>query len=197
MRYKRPVVVFTIIFTLLIISLAVALVPRRAFQTVMPQATEQTSSVADPRIVIRKNARTLELFDGDRLVKKYEMALGFTPIGDKEVTGDGKTPEGEFYVFVKNDKSKFYLSLGVSYPGVEDARRGLKDALITRAEHDQIVDAIAKKRMPPQDTRLGGTIYIHGGVGQDWTWGCIAVVDTDMKQIYDAAVVGTPITILP
>src|SRR5438128_643847 len=61
------------------------------------------------RIVIKKAERRLQLFDGEKLIKTYTGALGFMPAGDKEIEGDGKTPEGEFYVFVKNEKSKYYL----------------------------------------------------------------------------------------
>jgi murein L,D-transpeptidase YafK len=155
-------------------------------------------NVTDPRIVIKKGARTLELFDGERLVKTYPMVLGFAPVGDKEVVGDGKTPEGEFYIFVKNDKSKFYLSLGLSYPDATDAKHGLEKRLITRSQHDQIVDAIARKRMPPQNTKLGGEIYIHGGgTGRDWTLGCVALDNDHIKELFDVAQIGTKVRILP
>ncbi len=55
----------------------------------------------NPRIVIRKSESRLELFDGSTLVKTYPVVFGFTPAGDKEKEGDGKTPEGEFYIFTK------------------------------------------------------------------------------------------------
>jgi murein L,D-transpeptidase YafK len=72
---------------------------------------------------------------------------------------------------VKNPHSKFYLSLGLSYPNTEDAKRGLAKKLISRAQYDQIINAIDRKQIPPQNTKLGGDIYIHGGgSGQDWTW---------------------------
>src|SRR5262245_31786852 len=100
------------------------------------------------RIEIRKKARTLTLLDGDKPVKTYEMVLGFSPVGDKEVEGDGKTPEGRFYVFTKNPGSKFHLSLGVSYPSIEDAERGLKSDLISKTEADSIVRSINEKGMP-------------------------------------------------
>src|SRR4051794_35234055 len=123
----------------------------------------QSQPVSDGlHIVIKKSARTLELIDGARIVHTYKTALGFTPTGDKEIEGDGKTPEGEFYVFVKNSHSKFYLSLGLSYPNAEDAKRGLAKKLISRAQYDQIIKAIDKRQIPPQNTKLGGDIYIHG-----------------------------------
>ena len=150
------------------------------------------------RIIIHKKRRKLEVFDGKTLVKTYEIALGKTPVGDKETEGDGKTPEGEFYVFTKNDKSKFHLSLGLSYPNLEDAERGLSAGLITKAEYEAIAEAIAKKKMPPQTTKLGGEIYIHGGgTDGDWTQGCVALADDDIKKLFDSIPVGTPVRILP
>ncbi len=152
----------------------------------------------EPRIVVRKAARTLELLDGDRVVKTYKIGLGFAPEGDKERSGDGRTPEGEFYVFVKNDKSKYFRSLGVSYPSDEDALRGLAAGLITPDEHDSILTAISGKKMPPQKTELGGEIYVHGGgSSKDWTWGCIALEDEEMGELFDAVPATTRITILP
>jgi murein L,D-transpeptidase YafK len=150
------------------------------------------------RIIIHKKRRKLELFDGKTLVKTYEIVLGKTPVGDKEIEGDGRTPEGKFYVFTKNDKSKFHLSLGLSYPNLEDAERGLSAGLITKAEYEAIAEAIAKKKMPPQTTKLGGEIYIHGGgTDGDWTQGCVALADDDIKKLFDSIPVGTPVRILP
>jgi murein L,D-transpeptidase YafK len=154
--------------------------------------------IADARLVVKKSERKLELFDGEKLVKTYKMVLGFAPEGDKEQEGDGKTPLGEFYVFTKNDQSKFYLSLGLSYPSIDDAERGLRENLISLAEYDAIVEAVREKKMPPQNTNLGGEIYIHGGgTENDWTWGCMALEDAEMKEIFDTIPVGAPVKIIP
>lgn len=156
------------------------------------------ATLRDPSIVIKKAARTLELFDGDALVKIYEIRLGFSPGGDKEVEGDGRTPEGDFYAFVKNNKSKYAASLGVSYPSAEDAERGLAAGLIPETEADSIKSAIQTLTMPPQKTRLGGEIYIHGGgIENDWTEGCIALNDEDMVELFDSVPAGVRIRILP
>ena len=156
------------------------------------------ANIENPRLVVKKSARRLEVFDGDNLLKTYKIALGFAPDGDKNEEGDGKTPLGEFYVFTKNEQSKFYLSLGLSYPSIDDAARGLKENLISRAEHEAIVEAVQSGRMPPQNTRLGGEIYIHGGgTGDDWTWGCVALKNEEIKEIFDAVPVGAKVTILP
>ena len=156
------------------------------------------STVESPRIVVYKKERKLELYSDQTLLRTYRVGLGFSPVADKQREGDGATPEGDFYIFVKNNKSAYYLSLGVSYPNAEDAERGLRDGLITKAQHDAIVEAIRNKAAPPQYTKLGGLIYIHGhGAKSDWTWGCVALENEDIKELYDAVSVGTTVTIKP
>ncbi|MFP5263534.1 MAG: murein L,D-transpeptidase family protein [Blastocatellia bacterium] len=151
-----------------------------------------------PRIVIRKGARELTLYDGARAVRVYRVGLGFDPEGDKARQGDGRTPEGSFYVCVKNSKSRYYLSLGLSYPSERHAARGLRDGLITRAQHDQIIRALGSKARPPWDTPLGGEIFIHGhGSKSDWTFGCVALEDGDMKELFDATPEGTQVVVEP
>ncbi len=150
----------------------------------------------NPCIVVKKSQRKLELFDGEKLVKTYKIALGFAPHGDKEKEGDGKTPEGDFYVFTKNDQSRFDLSIGLSYPNFEDAERGRKAKLISKEEYDKIVRAVKDKKMPIQNTALGGEIYIHGGGNsKDWTCGCIALANDEIKEIFDAVPIGISVRI--
>jgi murein L,D-transpeptidase YafK len=159
---------------------------------------EPLPKLENPRIVVKKKERKLEVFDGERLVKTYKIGLGFAPEGDKETEGDGKTPEGDFYIFTKNANSKFYLSLGVSYPSIEDAKRGLEQNLISAAQHDAIVQAIKNQQTPPQNTKLGGEIYIHGsGSATDWTLGCVALSNGDVKELFDAIPVKTSVKIVP
>jgi murein L,D-transpeptidase YafK len=150
------------------------------------------------RIVISKNERRLDLYLGDEVIHTYPIALGFAPKGDKKKEGDGRTPEGEFYVCIKNPESTWGVSLGVSYPSAEDAERGLRDGLIGQEEHDLIVAAIAAGEAPPMKTALGGEIYIHGGGSEpDWTQGCVGLDEGDMKELFDAVGVGTRVIIQP
>lgn len=155
-------------------------------------------AMAAPRIVIEKAKRRLAVFDGESVVAEFGIGLGFTPDGDKAIEGDGRTPEGDFYIFTKNPESRFFLSLGISYPTREDADRGLAEGLISEEEHRAIANAIDEKRMPPQKTKLGGEIYIHGGGDKsDWTEGCIALKNNEMRALFDAIPVGTPVMIKP
>src|SRR5215471_434725 len=93
--------------------------PRDAADLPMP--------LSAPRIVVKKSERKLFLYSGDKLVRTYRIGLGLKPTGDKVQEGDRRTPEGDFYIFTKNDKSAYYLSLGLSYPNAAHAQRGLRD----------------------------------------------------------------------
>ena len=151
-----------------------------------------------PRILVRKSKRELTLFANDKPVRIYAVGLGLTPTGDKVHQGDGCTPEGSFYVCVKNDKSHFYLSLGLSYPNKEHTERGLRDGLITRSQYNQIMSALQRGERPLWDTELGGEIFIHGnGSREDWTAGCVALDDENMKVLFDIIPKGTPVLIEP
>jgi murein L,D-transpeptidase YafK len=152
--------------------------------------------LVQPKIVVEKGARRLTLYSGGERVRVFQAALGFEPVGDKVRQGDGRTPEGDFYVCMKNDKSKFYLSLGLSYPNAEDAERGLRDGIINRAQHKQITSAISRGAKPPWNTALGGEIFIHGGgTTSDWTWGCVALANENIKELFDAVPLGTHVRI--
>jgi lipoprotein-anchoring transpeptidase ErfK/SrfK len=154
--------------------------------------------LTEPKIVVEKGARRLTLYSAGERVRVFGVALGFEPSGDKVKQGDGRTPEGDFYVCMKNERSKFYLSLGLSYPNAEDAERGLRDGLITRAQHKQILNAIGRGAKPPWNTPLGGEIFIHGGgTASDWTWGCVALANEQVKELFDAVPLGTHVRIDP
>ena len=135
-------------------------------------------------IVVNKGARKMYLLHNEEILESYEFELGFAPVGDKKVEGDGKTPEGTYIIDRRNPNSDFHLSLGISYPNAED-----------------IAEARALGQSP------GGDIFIHGqpnafkwrrrSKGDDWTWGCIAVTNREMEQIYAMVQTGTVITIRP
>ena len=194
---------WSIVRVILVLVVVAAFACREAVKssemsTVQSERSQLAVPLERPRIVVRKAARRLDLYSGDKLLRTYKAGLGFSPVADKKQEGDGATPEGEFYVFVKNNKSAYYLSLGISYPNAEDADRGLRDGLINRAQHRAITEAIRTRTAPPQYTKLGGLIYIHGhGAQSDWTWGCVALENEDIRELFDAVTVGTPVTIQP
>ncbi|WP_298905461.1 L,D-transpeptidase family protein [uncultured Aliiroseovarius sp.] len=132
------------------------------------------------RIVVNKGARKMYLLHGTKILKRYNIDLGFAPNGHKQFEGDGKTPEGRYVIDRRNPNSAFYLSIGISYPNRKDV-------------------AYARARGKPP----GGEIFIHGGPrptdpnGPDWTAGCISVTNREMREIYTMVRLGTVIDIHP
>ena len=148
-------------------------------------------------LTVHKADRRLIYEDG-AVRREFRIGLGFEPVGRKEVEGDGKTPEGEYFVTHRNPNSRYFRSLGISYPNADDARSGLAAGRITRAQHDAIVRATTARRLPPQNTPLGGTIFIHGrGAGSDWTLGCVALEDEDMTFLFEHVRPGDRVRIEP
>jgi murein L,D-transpeptidase YafK len=130
-------------------------------------------------IVAFKEARELRLYHGQEILRTYEFELGFAPEGDKTHEGDGRTPEGQYWINRRNPNSNFHLSLGISYPNAIDVQMARSAGV-----------------------RPGGDIFIHGTPranrgDDDWTVGCIAVTNPEMEEIYSMVNLGTPIWIYP
>ncbi len=149
------------------------------------------------RVVVTKHTKTLTVFDGEEEVLRLPVVLGKNP-EDKAREGDLATPEGDFYVCYKNPQSRHHRFLGLSYPNLEDAERGLRDKLIGPEECAQIRDAITGKICPPWKTALGGEIGIHGPCPNvTWTHGCVALTVEQIERLYDWLELGDEVTILP
>ena len=151
-----------------------------------------------PEILIEKAARRLRLIAPGEPERMFPAVLGRNAGADKALEGDLATPLGEFTICARNPSSRFFLSLCLSYPNAAHAARGLAAGLIDGTEHQRILEALATGRVPPQKTRLGGEIYIHGEVpqGRDWTHGCVALGNRAMLEVYDRVRLGTRVLIV-
>ena len=137
------------------------------------------------RVLIRKAKRELVLLDGTKICLNARISLGVEPIGAKQREGDGKTPEGIYQICLAKQQGKYGLSLGLSYPNAQDARRAYACGAIDQATFDAIQTAAFQERRPPWGSPLGGEIYLHeGDVTRDWTQGCIALAPQDMATLF-------------
>tara|TARA_B100001989_G_scaffold160646_1_gene115200 strand:+ start:3790 stop:4278 length:489 start_codon:yes stop_codon:yes gene_type:complete len=134
-------------------------------------------------LLINKSNRNLLVFLNNGEVKSFSISLGFEPLGKKVKKGDGKTPEGLYYIEKKIQDSSFYLALQISYPNPWDIRRALS-----------------------LNTHPGGQIMIHGFPNSgydksfhnkynDWTEGCVAVKNNEMDFLWKKVNIGTPVFI--
>jgi murein L,D-transpeptidase YafK len=78
------------------------------------------------RVVVSKSKRLLILLKNDEIIRQYRVALGANPVGHKIESGDSRTPEGEYILDRWNPKSKYHLSLHISYPNQVDKLRAKK-----------------------------------------------------------------------
>lgn len=156
------------------------------------------AAITKPEIYVYKSQRRLMLVQDGVLVRDYQVGLGFRDVGDKTIRGDGRTPEGEYFVCVRNPNSRFYKSLGLNYPLPKHAEMALAKGDIGLQEFRLIVDAYESKSKPPQNTALGGEIFIHGGgATDDWTLGCVALSDRAIDELFEVVPIGTPVHIFP
>jgi murein L,D-transpeptidase YafK len=163
-------------------GLALGLEFTQAFRTLPALASSDAQAT---RVVIDKAARRLTLERDSQVLARYEIALGSTPVGQKAREGDGRTPEGVYTVDFKHPRSRYHLALRISYP-----------------------DARANEAAKQAGVSPGGDIMIHGirnGLGwlgglhreRDWTDGCIAVTNAEIREIWSRVPEGTPVEIRP
>ncbi len=174
---------------------------------VSPRPPAKLHKPAHPRIVVHKSAHRLYLFDGQRRLRAYEVAFGPAPLRqDKLVEGDNRTPTGNFTIVQKTLVRRLTFTgtrwMRIGYPNPEDAQRGLRSGLISQAMYRQTLRAHGHGAVPPQHTKLGGGIGIHGGgftvFGRpvlDWTKGSIGMYDRDAEELYALVPTGTPVYI--
>jgi len=136
-------------------------------------------------VEVFKAERRMELRRRGKLLKSYRVALGFSPQSHKAQEGDGRTPEGCYSIDARNPLSAFHLSLRISYPDDKDKAHA------------------AAAGVPP-----GGDIYIHGlpngwrkllvrHPAGDWTTGCIAVTNRQMREVWALVPTGAQVVIHP
>ena len=131
------------------------------------------------------------------LVKRYAVGLGHRGLGPKRREGDHLTPEGRFYLCTRNERSQFHLFLGLSYPDEAAAARGLQGGTSSRRPSMARSSGPSRRGPALPGTRaLGGAVGIHGGgASADWTWGCIALENPEIEELWVACPIGSPILI--
>ncbi len=159
----------------------------------------QQSVEPSTRIYVSKMSKELTLIADNKVVGKWPCSLGeFSANGTKKKQGDRTTPNGDYYICVRNDKSAYHLSLGLSYPDKAAADRGFESGIISKEEKDTIYSAIDRKVCPPWDTALGGAIMIHGNYQKGIpTAGCVAVSDDVMDILWPYGQLGIKVSVGP
>jgi murein L,D-transpeptidase YafK len=127
-------------------------------------------------ILIHKLTRKLTLYQGTTPIKTYRVVLGADPLNDKLCQGDTCTPEGVFRVLAKYPHARWSRFILIDYPNTQNWLR------FGRAKQ--------AGRLPP-DADIGGEVGIHGTEdplknlsGQNWTRGCVSLLNQDVEELY-------------
>lgn len=154
--------------------------------TLAPASTTPTlSGKAVDKVLVIKSERKLHLMGRGEVLKTYRVSLGKEPKGAKLREGDSRTPEGFYWIDWRKVSERYNLAMHISYPNARDAA------------------GARKKGVPP-----GGMIMIHGTPLDDeypewyfstldWTEGCIAMKNADMRELWRVVKDGTLIEIRP
>jgi murein L,D-transpeptidase YafK len=132
-----------------------------------------------------KSERKLHLLSKGQPLKSYKVSLGKQPRGPKLREGDQRTPEGLYWLDWRKASDKFNLSMHISYPNVRDQARA-------RAEGVSPGSMIMLHGTPLDEHYPEW--YFHG---LDWTEGCIAMRNDDMREVWSLVRDGTLIEIRP
>ncbi|TBU88506.1 hypothetical protein DNJ95_16500 [Stutzerimonas kirkiae] len=137
--------------------------------------TNLHASAQQPRvekILVLKSERQLQLISQGQVIRHYRISLGKLPMGAKLEEGDLRTPEGIYWIDWRKRSEKYNLAMHISYPNTHDAARARAAGV-----------------------NPGGMIMLHGTPVDDefpewffhtldWTDGCIALKNADMREVW-------------
>lgn len=143
-------------------------------------------------LVVRKEERTLTVYRRSEQTKVYPIVLGIASYGAKVYQGDLRTPEGVYRISSKRPHARWSRFMLLSYPNNQDYQR--------------YAMALNEGRVPIIDGRapgIGGAVGIHGTDredsnvrGDDWTFGCVSLLNQHVAELYETVPIGTPVLIL-
>ncbi|MDN3518438.1 L,D-transpeptidase [Aquisalimonas lutea] len=141
--------------------------------------------------------------DGEQVLHFPRIAIGRGGASRHRRQGDQTTPIGEFRIAWVNPDSRFHKFFGLDFPNFRHVRHAYNNGTMSLDEFLSVTDALKARRLPPQDTSVGGHIGIHGlGEGDpdlhrraNWTEGCIAITDEQMDQLAEYVEVGTRVVV--
>jgi hypothetical protein len=123
-----------------------------------------------PWLRVDKSRYLLSVLEGQRVLKSYALALGRKPLIRKMQFDQASTPEGRYQLIGLQPDATFYKALDIDYPNEAD-----------RARHALLAPG----------SEIGGEIQIHGmGISSNWTWGCMAMRNQDIDEIFRHSEIG-------
>jgi len=142
-------------------------------------------------VIVYKAQRKMVVIENGKVIKNFPVMLGSVN-GKKRIQGDNKTPEGSYIIDWHNPNSRFFLSLHINYPNAQD-RKYARDNNINDPGDNIFIHGVPRKVFNQTDPEK---IYQILKL-QNWTNGCIALSNKDMKTLYELIPDGTRLEIYP
>ena len=167
----------------------------------MPASHAEDSDIS---LAIDTKELTLAVRQGESVIEVFEnIAIGSNGATWDKQLGDEKTPLGNFRVMEVRKSERFVMFIAIDYPNLDHVRRAWESKRIAPGEYSALISALRDNGLPPQNTRLGGHLGIHGlGEGDpyvhdnfNWTNGCIALGNAQLARLLTWVRPGTPVIV--
>jgi murein L,D-transpeptidase YafK len=143
------------------------------------------------KLLISKSAHSLEALAADgSIVASYRVAIGPGGAGYKQQEGDLVTPVGSYHI-VLHAQTRWHEFMLIDYPNAADRVRFAE---------------LKRSGLLPREATIGGNVGIHGSPTQleskathkqyDWTLGCVALDDDEIKDLAGKVRDGTAVEIV-
>lgn len=167
-------------------------------------ARHAQATPADVWLAIDTDELQLAVMQGDKPLQVFEnIAIGSNGPTLSKTRGDSTTPLGEFTITQIRPSQRFELFMALNYPNLDHTERAFLEHRIDAAEYKALRYNLDRGQPPPQGTTLGGQLGIHGvGMGDmkvhetvNWTEGCIALTNEQVRDLAKWVVVGTRVVV--
>lgn len=123
-----------------------------------------------PWLRVDKSRYLLSVLEGEKVLKRYAVAMGSRPMTRKLQLDQASTPEGRYRIVHLQPAATYHRALDLDYPNATD---------------------VARHRLLAPQSDIGGELQIHGmGIERNWTWGCVALRSQDMDEIFRHSEIG-------
>ncbi len=159
----------------------------------------------EPRIVVDVSDSTLSIYEGEKLVRRYDIATGDSQLVGSLRPNTDSTPVGEYHVIRKAVREDVLFRgsrfLELDFPSDNDIEAAWDQGLINAVEYERYYDVRRSTGKPPTDLAISRPIGIRGNYfaisGAKSTNGSIALSNGDINEIFDHIPLGTPVVIQP
>ncbi|MCA9319673.1 MAG: L,D-transpeptidase [Planctomycetes bacterium] len=159
----------------------------------------------EPRLEVSVHNKTLSVFDGEVLIRRYDIGTGKGRAMGMLKKGSGSTPEGEYRIVRKAVRERIFSQgsrfMEIDYPNIDDIETAFERGVIDASQFQSAISARRNGDPMPDSLPIGDCLGIQGNhllfMGANSTNGGVAMKNGDINDLYEYIPVGTPLVIHP